>query len=97
MNAGRGRRIDPTTFDDAMRALRALADETGAERVDVTVRADGRVYITGGDGQGMSLWWGHADVEHPRSGMPAERLPSALVEMVKRADSALGAGKPRKK
>lgn len=84
-------------IDEVMLALRDLADETGAERVDITVRADGRVYISGNDGAGMSLWWGHADVAHPRSGMPAERLPSALIEMVKRADTRLGAGKPRKK
>lgn len=91
------RRIDPTSLDDVFAFLRDLAEETGAERVDVTVRADGRVYVTGGDGQGMSLWWGNADVPYPRSGFPAERKPSVLIDMVRRADHALGAGKPRKK
>lgn len=90
-------RSDMSSLDDVMRALRDLVDASGAERIDITVRADGRVYVAANDVRGMSLWWGHADVEHPRSGMPAERLPSTLIEMVKRADHALGAGKPRKK
>lgn len=79
-------------LDEALKDLRKLAEETGAERVEVTIRRDGRIYLSGGDGCGISHWWVNGDL------LEESDLPSAskAVEMVRCSDPKLGAGRPRK-
>lgn len=84
------------SIDQALIELRQLAEDTGVERINVTVREDGRISVSGQDYRGNSLWWGDADVSTPQSGMISELLPSELVNRVKTRDSRLGAGRPNR-
>lgn len=84
-----------TALDEATRALQRLADETGCERVEICIRADGRVDIRGSDGRGFAMWWVNADLPlDPNIESPLP-CPSEAVEMVRRNDARLGAGRRR--
>jgi len=75
-------------LDDACRALRDLCEGEGSINVDV--RADGRVTIRRGSGQGHLLWLLHADL-HADSALlrPSKALERRQAEIVALESAAL--------